>query len=81
MNVDHHDLQHEFPEYAAAIHALKAGNQHFERLFDEYNALTAKVEALEENDSPVADTALEEMKRLRLRLKDELYGMLQAPTA
>jgi len=81
MNVDHHDLQHEFPEYAEAIHALKAGNQPFARLLDEYNALTAQVEALEENDSPVADTALEDMKKLRLKLKDGLYALLQANKA
>ena len=24
MNVDHHDLQHEFPGYLEAIHTLKA---------------------------------------------------------
>jgi hypothetical protein len=81
MNVDHHDLHHEFPEYAEAIHALRAGNHHFAGLFDQYQALTARIEALEENDSPIADTALEEMKMQRVRLKDELYGMLQAPTA
>jgi hypothetical protein len=81
MNVDHHDLHHEFPEYAEAIHSLKASNTRFARLFDEYNALTAQIEALEDNGAPVADTALEEMKRRRLKLKDDLYGMLQAPTA
>ncbi|MDP2136145.1 MAG: YdcH family protein [Sulfuritalea sp.] len=81
MNVDHHDLHHEFPEHAEAIHALKMGNQHFGRLFGEYNALTAKIEDLENNGSPVADLELEEMKKLRLKLKDELYAMLQAHRA
>jgi uncharacterized protein YdcH (DUF465 family) len=79
MNVDHHDLHHEFPEYSAAIHTLKASSTHFARLSDEYDALTARIEALEENDAPIADTALEEMKKQRVKLKDELYAMLQAP--
>ncbi|MDP1733239.1 MAG: DUF465 domain-containing protein [Sulfuritalea sp.] len=81
MNVDHHDLHHEFPEYAETIHALKMGNQHFSRLFDEYHVLTAKIEDLEIKDSPVADVALEDMKKLRVKLKDELYAMLRAGKA
>ncbi|MCX7167521.1 MAG: DUF465 domain-containing protein [Rhodocyclales bacterium] len=81
MNVDHHDLQHEFPEYAETIHALKLGSLRFSHRFDEYNALTTEIEELEIKDSPVADTALEDMKKLRLKLKDELYAMLQAHKA
>ncbi|MBI3094372.1 MAG: DUF465 domain-containing protein [Rhodocyclales bacterium] len=81
MNVDHHDLHHEFPEHAKTIHALKTANLHFGRLLDEYNALTAQIEELEIKDSPVADVALEEMKKLRLKLKDELYALLQAHQA
>ena len=81
MSVDHHDLDHEFPEYAETIHALKVGNHHFAGLFGEYQALTAQIEALEDNDSPIADTALEEMKKRRLKLKDDLYAMLQANKA
>jgi uncharacterized protein YdcH (DUF465 family) len=47
-------------------------------LFAEYHALTSQVETLEARDSPVADVALEDMKKLRLKLKDELYALLQA---
>lgn len=78
MQVEHHDLHHEFPEYGNAIHELKLGNNHFARLFDEYHGLTAEVEALETQDVPVDDFAIEEMKKKRLRLKDELYVMLRA---
>ncbi|MDK9702755.1 MAG: YdcH family protein [Sulfuritalea sp.] len=81
MNVDHHDLHHEFPEFAETIHSLKVGNHHFARLFDEYHALTTRIETLEDNDSPVADTALEEMKKQRVKLKDDLYAMLKAAKA
>ena len=81
MNVDHHDLHHEFPEFATSIHALKVGDKHVAKLFDAYHALTSSVEAIEVKDSPVADAALEEMKKHRVKLKDELYGMLQAHKA
>lgn len=78
MQVEHHDLHHEFPEFNDAIHELKVGNAHFARLFEEYHATTNKVETLEENDIPVDDFSIEEMKKARLKLKDELYQMLVA---
>lgn len=78
MTVDHHDLVHEFPEYKERIHQLKMDNAHFAKLFEEYNDLTKKIEVLENNGMPVADESLEEMKKRRLMLKDELYAMLTA---
>jgi uncharacterized protein YdcH (DUF465 family) len=81
MNVDHHDLHHEFPEYAEAIHGLKMSSKHFARLFDEYHVLTSRIEAIEVNDSPVTDMELEGMKKQRLKLKDELYAMLKTGKA
>ncbi|MEY2633210.1 MAG: hypothetical protein RIR00_1864 [Pseudomonadota bacterium] len=78
MFVEHHDLHHEFPNLHETISALKASNAHFARLFDEYHVLTNKIENLEEADSPVDDFTIEEMKKRRVHLKDELYQMLVA---
>ncbi len=78
MQVEHHDLRHEFPEMVDAIDALKAGNAHFARLMGSYNRLTGKVEDLEEHDMPVSDFTIEDMKKQRVKLKDELYHMLLA---
>lgn len=78
MQVEHHDLQHEFPEFADAIRALKANNNHFSKLYDTYHRLTGSVENLENHDMPVSDFTMEDMKKERLKLKDQLYGMLQA---
>lgn len=78
MQVEHHDLLSEFPELADAINALKGGNAHFGRLYATYHRLTGKVENLEEHDMPVADFTLEDMKKQRVKLKDELYHMLMA---
>ena len=75
MELQQHDLHHEFPEYNDAIHALKTGNHHFAKLFDEYHR------RIEENEEPVTDEALEDMKKLRLKLKDELHAMLRAHKA
>jgi uncharacterized protein YdcH (DUF465 family) len=78
MQVEHHDLHHEFPEMNDAIDALKTCNAHFAKLYHSYHRLTGKVEDLEEHDMPVADFTLEDMKKQRVRLKDELYHLLLA---
>ena len=63
---------------ADAIDVLKAANGHFAKLFGTYNRLTGKVEDLEEHDMPVADFTLEDMKKQRVKLKDEIYHLLLA---
>lgn len=78
MQVDHHDLQSEFPDMADAINVLKAGNAHFAKLYATYHRLTGRVEDLEEHDMPVADFTIEDMKKQRVKLKDELYHILLA---
>lgn len=78
MQVEHHDLLQEFPDMHDAIAALKASNAHFSRLFDSYHRLTGRVEDLEEHDLPVADFTFEDLKKQRVKLKDELYHLLLA---
>ena len=78
MQVEHHDLHQELPEFTDAITVLKAGNAHFAKLYASYNRLTGRVEDLEEHDMPVADFTIEDMKKQRIKLKDELYHMLLA---
>lgn len=76
MELQQHDLHHEFPEHKDAIHQLKTGNHHFAKLFDEYHRMNKDIRRIEENEEPVTDIAIEEMKKLRLKLKDELHAML-----
>jgi uncharacterized protein len=78
MNIEHHDLAHDFPEYREKIHNLKLQNAHFAKLFDEYHVVTKNVERLEGEDMPVSDETLEEQKKERIQLKDQLYAMLVA---
>ena len=78
MELQQHDLHHEFPEHKDAIHQLKTGNHHFAKLFDEYHRMNKDIRRIEENEEPVTDIAIEEMKKLRLKLKDELHAMLLA---
>jgi uncharacterized protein YdcH (DUF465 family) len=76
MHIDHHDLYTEFPDMREAIDVLKCESGYFGHLFGRYNRLTGKVEDLEEHDMPVADFTLEDMKKARAKLKDEIYQLL-----
>jgi len=77
MELQPHDLAHEFPEYKDKIHFLKTNNQHFAKLFDEYHLVNREVLRIEQEVEPVTDEFAEEMKKKRLLLKDQLYAMLQ----
>jgi len=81
MQGEKHDLVHELPEYRERIHALKTTDHHFARLYDEYHEVEHEVRRIEEGVEVAADDYLEERKRLRLKLKDELFAMLKETEA
>lgn len=74
---EHHDLVHELPEYREQIHELKMNNKHFARLFDEYHDVDHEVRRIEQGVETPSDAYLEDLKKKRLHLKDELYAMLK----
>ncbi|WP_300440798.1 DUF465 domain-containing protein [Zoogloea sp.] len=76
--MEQHDLNHEFPEYREQIHALKMSNGHFARLFDEYHDVNRNVVRVEVQAEIATDFELEDLKKRRLKLKDELHGMLKS---
>jgi len=78
MNIEHHDLAHEFPEHREKIHSLKMENAHFAKLFDAYHVVTKDVERLEGEGIPVSDAVLTSQKKERALLKDQLYTMMTA---
>lgn len=77
MSIEKHDLVHEFPELRERIHELKMHDHHFARLFSEYHDLDHEVRRIEEGAENTADAYLETRKKMRLLLKDQLYGMLR----
>ena len=82
MSLEHHDLGHDFPEHKDSIHELKLNNAHFKKLYDEYHDLDKRVYRIEaEDEKAVSDEHLEDLKKQRIKLKDELYSMLVATTA
>jgi len=78
MSSNPNDLVDDFPGREQDIHALKTSNGHFARLFDEYDELNRTIHRLETRVEPTTDEVEEEMKRRRLRIKDEILAMLDA---
>ncbi|MBK1701028.1 YdcH family protein [Thiococcus pfennigii] len=72
-----HDLLHEFPELEGKIATMRASDEEFARIMDQYDDLDARVRSLEELGVPVADETIEELKKERLLLKDRLYSFLR----
>ncbi len=73
-----HELAEEFPEFKDKIHDLKSSNAHFLKLFDEYHEINRAVHRAETDIEPTDDLHLEDMRKKRLHLKDEIFSMLNA---
>ena len=78
MTLEHHALIKEFPQFKTLIHDLKTGNTHFAKLFDEYHDVDKEIVRIEQGIEPRADDYLEDQKKKRVQLKDQLYRLLNA---
>lgn len=74
--LEKHDLIHELPEHRERIHELKTENNHFSRLFDEYHDVNHEIRRIEMEIETTSDMYLEERKKQRLLLKDQLYNFI-----
>lgn len=70
-----------FPEYRNLITRLKTEDHHFARLFDEHNELDQKIINLENDPVTSGLEEIETLKKQKLRLKDQLYAILQKADA
>jgi uncharacterized protein YdcH (DUF465 family) len=77
MPLENHSLVQDFPEYKAQIHDLKMKDNHFAKVFEEYDAVTHQVHHFESGAEACSDEHLESLKKQRLHLKDALFAMLQ----
>lgn len=66
-----------FPEYRELITTLKGHDHHFTRLFDKHNELDQKIKNMEARISPGTHEEIENLKKEKLLLKDELYAILK----
>lgn len=77
--IESHDLFHEFPEHQEKIRALMLTNDAFVRMMKDYDDCDHKIQRIEQRVDPAGDFYFEELKMLRVRLKDQLYQMLVKP--
>ncbi len=76
MHVEHHPLIKEFPELKDKIHELKLNDNHFARLAGEYEELDKQICRAEDSPEGHDDAHMHQLKAERLRLKDQLYALL-----
>lgn len=76
MSLEKHNLITEFPEHKDRIHQLKVENHHFSKLFNEYHDVDHEVLRIEQGIESTSDDYLEEKKKQRLNLKDQLFKMI-----
>ena len=78
MSLEKHSLLKDFPEHHHTIRHLKMNDAHFVRLLDEYSEIDNNVYHFESGEKACSDEYLEQQKRRRVELKDELFQMLKA---
>lgn len=69
-----------FPEYRDQITQLKTTDAHFVRIFDQHNALDQQIKRMEAHSEPSTPIQIEQLKKEKLRLKDEVYTVLRKTT-
>ncbi|MEN5181565.1 YdcH family protein [Comamonas odontotermitis] len=66
-----------FPEFRDEISRLKTDDAHFARIFHRHNTLDQEIKNIEAGLLPVAHGVIENLKKEKLHLKDELYVILR----
>lgn len=66
-----------FPEYRDLISELKTTDRHFATLFDKHNTLDAQIKRMDEGIEPTTPEGIEDLKKQKLQLKDQLFAVLQ----
>jgi uncharacterized protein len=70
-----------FPEFRELITKLKGHDAHFTRLFDKHNELDQHIKNKEAHIEPGTQIEIEQLKKEKLALKDEIYQVLLKASA
>ena len=77
MTIDSRETLHDlFPDDEAILHDLKIDDAHFHTLADQHNLLAKQIYRIETDIVPASDEHLEELKKQRLSVLDEVAAML-----
>ena len=73
-----HELHEEFPESVEKIRKLKTANAHFAKLAEDYHTINREIHRIESEIEAASDFRMEDLRKLRLQMKDEIAAMLSA---
>ena len=73
----HHPILREFPDDRETIKRLKASDERFRRMFEEYHQLDDEICRIEEEIEFATDQEIDELKFKRAKLKDTLYSAVR----
>lgn len=76
--IESHDLFHEFPEHAETIRKLTLASDDFVRMMRDYDDVDHKIQRIDQRVEAASELYEEELKRLRVSLKDKLYKVILA---
>ncbi|MFU9074649.1 DUF465 domain-containing protein [Proteus sp. LHD240705] len=68
-----------FPEYRDLISKLRQTDPHFRALFEQHNELDHKIVRLEHKDRRGYGEEVVELKKQKLKLKEEIHQILKKP--
>jgi uncharacterized protein len=71
-----HELREEFSAQAGLIDQLRTTNHDFGRLASRYEDVNRSIHRIESEAEPADDAVVEEFKKQRLKLKDEIASFL-----
>lgn len=71
-----HDLHSLFPGDASHLHALKVESGPFRSLAERHHLLSREIARIEDGLDPASDERLEELKKQRLDLLDQVAAMI-----
>lgn len=71
-----HELAEEFPGATTVIDGLIEADHDFARLAAKYDDINRAIYRIESGEEPTVDERLEDFKKERLRLKDQIAAIL-----
>ena len=66
-----------FPEYRELISKLKTSDAHFQKKFDLHNDLDEEIKKLEMRQASDYSSEVKDLKKQKLKLKEEIYDILK----
>jgi uncharacterized protein len=76
--IESHDLFNEFPEHADTIRKLTLASDDFVRMMRDYDDIDHKIQRIDQRVEAASELYEEELKKLRVSLKDKLYKVILA---